>query len=90
MHKNELVKEIASQTGHSQKTVNEILSGFQTVVTQTLATGESVIMTGFGSFSVTERAERAGRNPVTGEALTIAAHKAVRFKAGQLLRDNVQ
>lgn len=90
MNKKELVEAVALRTGHTQKAVHEVISSFQSVVTDTLSAGDSVALVGFGTFSTTDRAERIGRNPTTGEPLTIPARKSIRFKAGQILRDKVQ
>lgn len=58
-------------------------------ISDALSNGERVGVPGFGAFSISERAERVGRNPKTGEAMTISASKNVRFKAGKQLKDTV-
>lgn len=89
MNKAELIQAIASSTGESKSTVDRVLKGFETTVTDTLVGGGDVVLSGFGTFSVAEKAERQGRNPKTGEALTIAAHKAPKFKPGSNLKTAV-
>lgn len=90
MNKKELVEAVAKRTGYTQKAVHEVLTGIESVVTDTLSTGDNVALMGFGTFSITERGERMGRNPTTGVPIVIPARKNVRFKAGQILRDKVQ
>lgn len=87
MNKSELVKHIATVSGLTQDQVSKALNGFESVVTTTLAKGEDVVLVGFGTFKVTERAARTGRNPQTGEALQIAASKVPTFKAGKSLKE---
>lgn len=87
MNKSELVKHIATVSGLTQDQASKALNGFESVVTTTLAKGEDVVLVGFGTFKVTDRAARTGRNPKTGEALQIAAAKIPSFKAGKTLKD---
>jgi DNA-binding protein HU-beta len=65
------------------------LQGFTGAIEEALASGETVSLTGFGSFSVTTRAARTGRNPQSGKEIKIAARKVVKFKAGKGLADDV-
>ena len=65
------------------------LDGLTKTIEATLKAGDSIALIGFGTFEVKERAERAGRNPQTGEVITIAASKAPTFKAGKNLKDAV-
>lgn len=90
MNKAELTTAIAEKTGLAKKDVEAVVRGFTDVVTATLAKGESVTLVGFGSFMVTTRAARAGRNPQTGTVLKIAARRAPKFKAGKALKDAVE
>ncbi|NTV17779.1 MAG: HU family DNA-binding protein, partial [Chlorobiaceae bacterium] len=62
---------------------------FISVVSESLKNGEDVSLVGFGTFSIVDRAEREGRNPLTGEAITIAAKKVVKFKPGKTLKEEV-
>ena len=74
----------------SKKDVENVLNAFTNVVTDTLVDGDKVAITGFGTFEVVERAERQGRNPATGETITIVASKSPKFKAGKALKDAVK
>ncbi|QFY45036.1 HU family DNA-binding protein [Candidatus Methylospira mobilis] len=89
MNKAELVDQIASVADISKVDAGRALDAFVTVVTDALKTGDTVSLVGFGSFSVKERAERQGRNPQSGEAITIKAAKIPSFKAGKVLKDAV-
>lgn len=89
MNKVELVAAIAAKSELSKKDAEKALAAFQEVVKETLIAGDKVHMVGFGTFDITERAERQGRNPATGEALTIQASKTPKFKAGKALKDAV-
>ena len=87
MNKTELVAAIADEAGLSKKDAEKALKAFTDVVTEELKKGEKVQLVGFGTFEVTERAAREGRNPQTGAAMKIAASKAPKFKAGKALKD---
>jgi DNA-binding protein HU-beta len=89
MNKVELVEAMATQAGITKKDAEAALNAFTGVVTEELKKGEKVQLVGFGTFEVAERAERTGRNPQTGEEMTIAACKAPKFKAGKALKDAV-
>ena len=82
MNKTELVAAMAEKASLSKKDAEGALKAFIDVVTDELKKGEKVQLVGFGSFEVTERAAREGRNPATGEAIHIDAKKTVKFKAG--------
>jgi len=77
---------LAAHTGQTKTASAEFLDGFIAVVTDSLAKGNDITFTGFGSFKVSKRAARAGRNPATGEALKIAASNGATFKAGASLK----
>ncbi len=79
MLKSDLVKAIASQSGVSQEKAFRMLEVFAEEVTGALVHEEKVTIKGFGSFTVTEKAARPGRNPQTEETIEIPSHKAVRF-----------
>ncbi|PIE03405.1 MAG: DNA-binding protein [Acidobacteria bacterium] len=83
MNKTELITSMAKKTGMTKTQSGEALAAFLDTVKESLQAGESVSLPGFGSFSVSERAERQGRNPRTGEIITIAAKKVAKFKAGK-------
>ena len=89
MNKTELVAAMAEQTQLSKKDVEAVLKSFADVVSEELKNGGKVQLVGFGTFEVSERAAREGRNPQTGESMTIAASKAPKFKAGKALKDLV-
>ena len=89
MNRKEIINAIACKTGKSKADIKRILDVFMDTVGDTLADGERVRLTGFGTFSVTTRAQRKGRNPRTGEPITIQQRKAVRFKAGSDLAKKV-
>lgn len=89
MNKGDLISSIADEAGISKADAEKALSAFTNVVTNTLKAGDTVAISGFGTFSVSDRAERQGRNPKTGEEITIAASKAPKFKAGKGLKDSL-
>jgi len=89
MNKKEMINAIACRTGKSKEDIKRILDVFMDTVGDTLADGDRVRLTGFGTFSVSTRAERKGRNPQTGEPITIKKRKVVRFKAGSDLSGKV-
>ena len=82
MNKAELVDAIAAGSGISKADSKRALDAFIDATASALKSGGRVSLVGFGSFSVSERAERKGRNPQTGAEITIAAKKVVKFKAG--------
>ena len=87
MNKTELVAAMAEQTNLSKKDVEAVLKAFIDVVAEELKKGEKVQLVGFGTFEVSERAAREGRNPQTGETMEIKASKTPKFKAGKALKD---
>ena len=89
MNKTELVAAMAEQAELSKKDSEKALKAFIDVVTEELKKGEKIQLVGFGTFEVTERAAREGRNPLTGEKMQIKASKAPKFKAGKALKDEV-
>ncbi len=89
MNKTELVAAIAENAEISKKDAEKALKAFADVVASELKKGEKVQLVGFGTFEVSERAAREGRNPQTGETMTLAACKAPKFKAGKALKDAV-
>ncbi len=86
MNKTELVAAIADQAGLSKKDAEKALKAFTDTVAAELKKGEKVQLVGFGTFEVSKRAAREGRNPQTGKAMKIAASKAPKFKAGKALK----
>ena len=89
MNKAELISKVAEVNETTKKAAGEQVEAILAVITEALAEGQEVSLTGFGKFSVTERAAREGRNPQTGEAIQIAASKSPKFKAGKALKDVV-
>ena len=89
MNKTELVAAIAQETQLSKKDAEAAVKAFIDVVAGELKKGEKAQLVGFGTFEVSERAAREGRNPQTGETMTIAASKAPKFKAGKALKDMI-
>nr|WP_266097008.1 HU family DNA-binding protein [Moraxella osloensis] len=90
MNKSELIAKIAEKSGLNQKDAGKALDGLTQAVSDALANGEDVTLVGFGTFKVTERKAKKGRNPATGEAIQIPAKKAPIFKAGKALKDAVK
>jgi DNA-binding protein HU-beta len=89
MNKTELVSAIAEKTELSKKDAEKALKAFTEVVAEELKKGEKIQLVGFGTFEVAERPAREGRNPRTGETMTIAASKSPKFKAGKALKDSI-
>ena len=89
MNKSELITAIAEHANLSKVDAGRALDSLIKTIETTLKMGESVALIGFGSFEVKARAERFGRNPQTGEVITIAASNVPSFKAGKSLKDAV-
>lgn len=90
MTKAELVARISNESGITKAEAEKAVDGFVSAVSGALSASDSVTLVGFGTFSVGERAQREGRNPRTGEKLTIPASKVVKFKAGKGLSEKVK
>ena len=89
MNKTELVAAIVEKTELSKKDAEKAVKAFTEVVADELKKGEKIQLVGFGTFEVADRPAREGRNPKTGETMTIAASKTPKFKAGKALKDKV-
>ena len=87
MNKTELVAAMADQAGLSKKDAEKALKAFTDVVAEELKKDGKVQLVGFGTFEVSSRAAREGRNPQSGATMKIAASKAPKFKAGKALKD---
>ncbi len=87
MNKSELIERMASDADISKAAAERALESFTTSVQSTLKKGGTVTLVGFGSWSVTKRAARTGRNPKTGEAIKIKARKAPKFTPGKGFKD---
>ena len=89
MNKAELIAKIADDAGITKTQANATLDSFISAGTKTLKGGGKVTLVGFGTFSVTKRAARTGRNPQTGAVIKIKAKKVARFKAGKELSSKI-
>ncbi len=89
MNKTEFIAAVAEKAEISKKDSEKALKAFVDVVAEQLKAGDKVQLVGFGTFEVSESAAREGRNPQTGETMTIAACKAPKFKAGKALKDAI-
>lgn len=89
MNKTELIAAVAEQAEISRKDAEAPIKAFTDVISNELKKGEKIQLVGFGTFEVSERAAREGRNPKTGESMSIAACKTPKFKAGKALKDLV-
>ena len=89
MNRKELVDALAEKTGHTKKDAESFLNAFMDSVVGELKKGGSVNLVGFGSFKVSERAARDGRNPRTGDSIKIAASKVPTLKAGKEFKESL-
>jgi len=89
MNKTELIAAVAERTELTKKDAEKVLKAFTDVVAEELKKGEKIQLVGFGTFEVSERAAREGRNPQTGETMKIAASRTPKFKAGKALKDSL-
>ncbi len=90
MNKAELVNQMADSAGITKLAAEKALMGALDAITGALESGDSVTLVGFGTFSVTKRNARDGRNPATGKAIKIPARKVVKFKPGSKLAETVK
>ncbi|MFP4236358.1 MAG: HU family DNA-binding protein [Desulfonatronovibrio sp.] len=89
MNKTELAAKLAERTRLTKAQAADALNGVIEIITDQMKDGDKVILTGFGTFSVGERAPRTGRNPQTGAEMTIPAARVPKFKAGKVLKEAV-
>ena len=89
MNKTELIAAVAEKAEVSKKDAEKAVKAFTDVVSEELVNGGKIQLVGFGTFEVSERPAREGRNPRTGETMTIAATKTPKFKVGKALKDMV-
>ena len=89
MNKTELIAAVAEKAELSKKDAEKAVKAFTDAVSEELVKGGKIQLVGFGTFEVSERPAREGRNPKTGESMTIAASKTPKFKAGKALKDMV-
>ncbi len=90
MNKGDLIKKIAADAKISKVQANAALNSFIEATSEALKTGNKVTLVGFGTFDISNRSARIGRNPQTGKVIEIAARKVVRFKAGSDLSKEVK
>ena len=90
MNKNDLVSAVANSSGLSKSDAAKAVDGVFEAISGALQGGDEVRLVGFGTFSVADRAASEGRNPRTGETISIPASKQPKFKAGKGLKDSVQ
>lgn len=88
MNKGQLVEQIAKGAGISKAAAERALNAFMDAVMDAVSSGDKVTLVGFGTFYVTERKARTGRNPQTGKKIKIPAKKVVKFKAGSKLSES--
>lgn len=89
MNKGELIDKIAENTALKKKEVENVISSFVDIVQNSLKSGDKVAIAGFGTFDVSNRKARIGRNPQTGEEIKIAASKNPKFKPGKSFKDMI-
>ncbi len=89
MNKTEFIAAIASRTGLNRMDAEKAVKAYNEIVAEELARGGKVQLVGFGTFEVSSRSGRTGRNPRTGETMEIAASKTPKFKPGKALKDQV-
>jgi DNA-binding protein HU-beta len=89
MTKTDLIAQVAEKTSLTKKDSAAAIDAVFASITAALAQGDGLSITGFGSFAISDRAAKEGRNPKTGEKMAIAASKAVKFKPGKALKDSV-
>jgi DNA-binding protein HU-beta len=89
MNKSQLIKSVAEKSDLSQKQVSEALSLIEATLIESLKAGEKVQLSGFGTFEVRERAERKGRNPKTGEVVTVPACKYLAFVSAKAVKETL-
>jgi len=87
--KSQMIGKISTSTNSSKNESSETVETFLEIIKQTLASGEDVLISGFGKFCVKEKSERKGRNPATGEIMILAPRKVVTFKCSGKLRERV-
>lgn len=90
MNKGELVEKVVKECELSKAAAELVVTSIFGAITDAMAAGDKVTLIGFGTFSVSERSAREGRNPRSGETMNIPAKKVVKFKAGTKLNDSVK
>ena len=90
MNKTQLVTEVAAKAGLTKEQAANAVNAVFGTMSDALASGDKIQLVGFGTFEIRERAEKQGRNPRTGETMTVPASKVPAFKAGKALKDAVK
>ena len=90
MNKGDLIAKVAQDSGLSKAAAGRALNSVMEAITDAMAAGDKVSLIGFGTFSVSKRAAREGRNPQTGKKMKVPAKKVVKFKVGSKLADSVK
>jgi len=90
MNKKELVKEVADKNDITVKESEQLVDSIFDVISDHLVTGESILISNFGTFEIRKRAARSGRNPSTGETISIPEQRTPAFKAGKQLKDRLR
>ena len=90
MNKSELIDAVSAKAGLTKADTDRAFKAFVEVITESMAKGETIALVGFGTFLVRERQARSGRNPRTGETISIESAKIPAFKASKALKDAVQ
>lgn len=89
MNKKELAEALAEKNHLSKLDAEEVISSLTEIMTKTISEGEKIVIPSFGTFDISERPARDGRNPQTGERIKIEASRTVRFKPGKALKESV-
>jgi integration host factor subunit alpha len=87
--KHHIIEQIVERVGFSSKQSTELVETLLEIIKRTMASGDDVLVSNFGKFNVSEKAERKGRNPATGEAMMLPARKVVTFKPSATLREKI-
>lgn len=90
MNKAELISAVAERTGMKKKDTEAVIKAFTDVIAEELQADHKVSIVGFGTFEVTERAERTGKNPQTGEDMVIGPSRSPKFRAGKVFKDAIR
>ena len=90
MNKTELIEKVAKESALSKSAAEQVVNSVFAAMTEAMKSGDKVALAGFGTFAVTERAAREGRNPKSCETITVSARKTVKFKPGSKLTETVQ
>ncbi|MCD8552999.1 MULTISPECIES: HU family DNA-binding protein [Seleniivibrio] len=89
MNKKELIEKIAEMSGLKKSDAEKALKAFEEATVEALKANDKVTLVGFGTFSVSERKERKGRNPQSGKEMTIPSKRVPKFTAGKLFKDSI-